>query len=419
MNFSGLQKVASLPKSLLDYVPIVPEMVAEIQNLAKTLKGIKVAHLNATAVGGGVAEMLASEVPLQKDIGLDASWYVIPPNIDFFEVTKKIHNLMQGKPGKLSEEEKRTYVQYNKFIAHSLLNLKPKPDILLIHDPQPAVSASFLTYGRPKLVLWRCHIDTTFANKSVWNFLVNYLKFYDHFIFSNKEYVHDHFLSKDKVSFITPVIDPLASKNILMGKDEAKSYIQRFNIDTSKYLITQISRIDPWKDPLGVIKAYYLAKLKFPGLQLALVAQSATDDPEGEVLYKKVKNYIKGKKGIFLLVNLPDNDKAINAFQTASDIILQKSTREGFGLTVTEAMWKGAVVIGGNVGGIKLQIKDGVSGFLVNSSKEAALKIEYVLKNPQVRVKIGQNAHQTVKNKFLLPHAILNYLRLFKNLING
>lgn len=416
MNSQDLKAVVNPPKLLSEYENLVPGVIKEIREAAKDLKGLKVVHLNATALGGGVAEMLRSEVPLQKDVGLDSSWYVIPPDMEFFEVTKKIHNLLQGKPGNLSTKEKTIYIRYNEFIARALAKFRPKPDILIVHDPQIVLSASFLGGSRPKLVLWRCHIDTSTPNKAVWDFLVPYLKFYDHFIFSSKEYIHD-FPPAEKLSFLTPFIDPFSPKNILMDKKKAKTYIQKFGIDPDKYLVTQISRLDPWKDPLGVIDAYRLAKKEIPDLQLALVAQSATDDPEGEKVLSCVKSYVNGEKGIFLLVNLPDNDTAINAFQTASDVILQKSLREGFGLTITEALWKGAVVVAGNVGGIKLQIKDGVNGFLVNSSFEAAQKIVYVLKSPEIREKISKNAHEFVKDKFLLPHITLNYLRLFKELL--
>lgn len=418
MNFQGLQKVDYQPKSLLEYTKLMPEVVKEIQSVAKDLKGLRVVHLNATAVGGGVAEILRSEVPLQTDTGLDESWYVIPPNMEFFEVTKKIHNLMQGKPGRLKTQEKKVYIQYNKFIAQALSELQPQPQILIIHDPQPAALISFLSEERPDFVIWRCHIDTSSPNPAMWQFLLPYLKCFDHFIFTLPEYTHKDFPPPNQSSFFTPVIDPFSAKNILMDKGQAKEYTKKFGIDIVKPLVTQVSRLDPWKDPLGVIDAYRLAKKEIPTLQLALVAQSATDDPEGEVLYTKVRDYIGGEKGIFLLVNLRNNDKAVNAFQTASSIILQKSIREGFGLTVTEAMWKGAVVIGGNVGGIKLQIKDGVNGFVVNSPIEAARKIIYVLNNPQIQEKISQNAHESVKNKFLMPHAIINYLNLFKTLLN-
>lgn len=417
MNFQGLQKVDYPPKPLLEYAKLVPGAVKEIRNLARKLKGLRVVHLNATAVGGGVAEILRSEVPLQKDAGLRESWYIIPPDVDFFEVTKKIHNLMQGKPGRLSEKEKKVYIQYNKFIAQAISELQPQPQILIIHDPQPAASTSFLSEERPNFVIWRSHIDTSSPNPATWNFFKLYLKYFDHFIFTLPEYIHKDFPPSSRTSFFTPVIDPFSVKNRLMSKDKAREYIKKFGIDVAKPLVTQISRLDPWKDPLGVIDAYRKVKKRIPDLQLALVAQSATDDPEGEVLYTKVRNYIGGEEGIFLLVNLRNNDRAVNAFQTASDIVLQKSIREGFGLTVTEAMWKGAVVIAGNAGGIKLQIEDGVSGFLVNSVSEAARKIVYILSHPEIKEKISAKAHKSVKSKFLMPHAIINYLKLFKTLL--
>lgn len=419
MKFQALQRVNCPLSNLSKYKVFAPEVIKEITQEAKLLKGIRIVHLNATSVGGGVAEMLRSEVPLQKDIGLDSSWYIIPPNNNFFEITKKIHNLLQGKSGKLTADEKKTYIQYKKFIARSLLNLNPKPDILLVHDPQPAAAVSFLNGGRPKLALWRCHIDTSSPNKSVWQFLTPYLKFYDHFIFTSNEYIHGDFPPQNQVSFITPVIDPLSSKNKLISKDKARKYIKRFGIDLGKPLVTQVSRLDPWKDPLGVIDAYRLAKNKFPDLQLALLAQSASDDPEGKKLFIQVKNYIKEEKGIFLLLNLSDNEMAVNAFQTASDVIVQKSIREGFSLAVTEAMWKGSVVVAGNVGGIKLQIKDGLNGFLVNSPFEASCKILQVLRSPRLRKKIAKNAHESVKNQFLLPYATLSYLKLFKSLLKN
>lgn len=392
------------------------DVVKEIQDMPLSLQGLRVVHLNATAVGGGVAEMLRSEVSLQNNIGLDSRWYVISPNQDFFEVTKKIHNLLQGQPGELETEEKEIYLQVNRSIAHSLLDLKPQSDILIVHDPQSAPVVSFLGLNRPEFALWRCHIDTTSPNQAMWEFLSPFLNFYDHHIFTMPEYMHSGF-SEEDLSIFTPVIDPLSPKNTLISKDEAKGYIRRFGIDTNKPLITQVSRLDPWKDPLGVIDAYRSAKLRVSDLQLAMVAQSAADDPEGERLRIEAEKHIKGEKGIFLLVNLPENDRAVNAFQTGSDIILQKSIREGFSLTVTEAMWKGTVVIGGDVGGIKAQIQDGKNGFLVNSIEETAEKIIHVLNNPQLRENMGENAHESVRNRFLLPHATLKFLKLFDKLL--
>lgn len=414
MNLVSLQKITCLPKSLENYSSLAPNVVQKIYHLAKPLQGLRIAHVNATSLGGGVAEMLRSIVPLQQDIGLNANWYIIPPNGGFFEVTKQIHNFLQGKEGSLSEEQKKIYLEYNHFLARLLEKIEY--DILIIHDPQPAAALAFLNNQKPSLTIWRSHIDTSTPNKQVWDFLLPYLQPYDHFVFTMKEFAHQDF-PQDKITTITPVIDPLTVKNIAMEKEGAKQYLRQFGIDNSKPLITQVSRIDPWKDPQGVVDAYRLAKKEFPDLQLALVAQMANDDPEGEIIYHQLKDYINNEKGVFLLVNLPDNDQAINAFQVASDIVLQKSIREGFGLTVTEAMWKKAIVIGGNTGGIKLQIQNGKNGFLVNSIPEATDKIIDLLKNPTDKDQISQAAYASVKNSFLIPHKILNYLTLFHTLI--
>jgi len=415
MLLRPLQKVKIPSKHIDDYRQFSPESVNQIHRLSKTLKGLKVTHLNSTSVGGGVAEILRILVPLQKDIGLNANWYVIPPNQSFFRVTKKIHNLLQGKKGYLTNKQKRIYLDYNQYIGGLLSKIQA--DILIVHDPQPAASISFLKNNRPQILIWRCHIDTSHPNKTAWRFFLPYLKSYNHFIFTLPEYVGG-FLPFNKISTITPVIDPLSIKNIPMDKTEAKMYLEKLSINIHRPLVTQISRFDPWKDPEGVIDAYLIAKRKIPDLQLALVTQLTIDDPEGIKIYKQIKARIEKEKDIFIFINLPDNDITVNAFQTASDIILQKSIREGFGLTVTEAMFKGAIVIGGNVGGIKLQITDGINGFLVNSPLETAQRIIYILKNPQIKKKISQAARESVREKFLVTNKLLDYLNLFKKLLN-
>lgn len=413
MSSGTLIKVKFPSKHLDDYSSFVPQVVQEIHQLAKPLKGLKVVHLNATALGGGVAEMLRSAVPLQRNIGLDSSWLVIPPEDSFFKITKEIHNFLQGKKGSLTKRQKKIYLDYNQYLTQLLTKIKA--DIFLIHDPQPAAVLNFFKKKKPKAI-WRCHIDTSHPNQSVWRFILPYLKAYDHYVFTMADYINHNFPLK-KVSFITPVIDPLSAKNRLMDKKRARQYLKRFNLDIKKPIITQISRFDPWKDPKGVIDAYRLAKKEIPNLQLVLMAQMATDDPEGAQIYQEIKDYVGKEKGIFLLVNLPDNDIAVNAFQTGSDLVIQKSIREGFGLTVTEAMWKRAAVIGGNAGGIVLQIKNGVNGYLVNSPEETAERIVYLLKNVKTKERMARAAHNSVKNKFLIPHQLLNYLRLFKKLI--
>lgn len=405
-----LRKVECGVSSLEDYRSIVPDIVEKVRLLAKPLRGLRIVHINATAIGGGVAEMLKSEVPLQNDLGLKSSWYVIPPDEGFFTVTKAIHNFLQGKEGELNEEQKRVYLDYNQQIAGLLAQIST--DVLIIHDPQPAAALSFLNGRKPKLAIWRCHIDTSTPNQSVWDFLLPYLKNFDRYVFTLPDYSNGVF-DESKISYITPVIDPFSPKNVALPKAEAKEYLKKMGVDITKPLLTQISRLDPWKDPLGVIDAYRLAKRQLPSLQLALVAQMATDDPEGTVVYGQVKKHVAGERGIFIFVNLPDNDRAVNAFQVGSDVILQKSIREGFGLTVTEAMWKGAAVVGGNVGGIRAQIRDGENGFLVNSSTEAAERIVRVISEPHLKQKLSTAAHQTVLNSFLLPHKLLKFLELF------
>ncbi|MCL5411190.1 MAG: glycosyltransferase [Patescibacteria group bacterium] len=409
-----LIEISCPPKHLKDYSIFTPKVVERVSKLAKNLQGVRVTHVNATAVGGGVAEMLRSLIPLQNDIGFSSKWYVIPPNEEFFNVTKEIHNFLQGKPGNLTNKQKKIYLDYNKNLANLLSEIKT--DILIIHDPQPAAALSFLKQ-LPSVCLWRCHVDTTDPNQSVWNFLVPYLRIYNPIVFSTSEFV-PHDFNQDQVNIITPVIDPLIDKNRLTSKAEAKNHLQKLGIDVSKPLVTQVSRLDPWKDPIGVIDSFFLAKKAIPKLQLALVAQTADDDPEGIKIYQKVRDYIKGKKDILLLVNLPENDLAVNAFQTGSDMILQKSIREGFSLAVTEAMWKGTVVIGGNVGGIKAQIQDGVNSFLVNSIEETAQKIVYVLNHPEAAQKISAVAHRSVQSQFLIPHKLLNYVQLFKKILS-
>lgn len=413
---ASLQIVEGVPRKLDEYVPFVPEVVEEIRELAKPFQGLRLAHVNATALGGGVAEMLRYEVLLQRDVGLDSRWYVIPPSDPFFEVTKSIHNYMQGKEGGLTEEQQKTYLDHNRLIAR--LFAEVDVDVWLIHDPQPAAALSFVENPSAKLTIWRSHIDTSHPNRSVWDFLLPYLQVYDQYVFTMPQYSNQDFPA-DRVNLITPVIDPISPKNLLMDREEARQYLTRFGIDITRPLATQISRFDPWKDPEGVIDAYRIAKKEIPELQLAMVAQMADDDPEGEVVYKRIRGYARGEgeDDIFLLVNLDDNDTAVNAFQTASDVVLQKSIREGFGLTVTEAMWKGAVVIGGDVGGITIQIEDGVNGFRVSSSEEAAEKIIYLLHSPEHKAQMSQAAHESVRSRYLMPHKLRNYLKLFQRAI--
>lgn len=412
-----LSLVEVKPKSLKDYEKIIgSEKFEQIHSRGKELKGLRINHVNATAVGGGVAEILSSLVGMMNDLGLKASWLTIPPDEDFFNVTKKIHNTLQSLDEDLTEQEKEIYLNYTKNLG-KLMN-DHDADLWVIHDPQPVGAIEYM--DRSINAVWRCHIDTTDRHESVWKFIKQFLPKYRNYIFSLDKFVPDD-LEQDKVVIVPPAIDPLSVKNRPMDYDQAKEIIKQTGIDCDRPLVTQISRFDPWKDPKGVIDAFRMVKKDFPNLQLAMVGLIiAKDDPEAYDIFNEVKEHAGDDPDIFLFADpehIPtDNDTFVKAFQTVSNVIMQKSTREGFGLVVTEALWKGHPVIGGNVGGITLQIEDGVNGFLVNSPEEAADKLKYLLRHPQKMEEMGTAAHETVKERFLLTRLLDDYLKLFGKL---
>lgn len=405
-----LTRVTLSPKHLDDYSVFVKETVTKITQLAQSLHGLKISHLSATSQGGGVSEILHSMIPLQNDIGLESSWYTLPQNNDFFTITKKIHNFMQGKKGDLTDEEKALYLSYTKDISDEVLAIEA--DILIVHDPQPLPVITHLRENDHtfKKILWRCHMDTSAPNQNVWNFLLPFIKEYDNLIFSMREFTNDSF-SEEKVSIITPGIDPLTEKNKPMPIEKARDFVKAAGVDIDSPLLVQVSRFDPWKDPLGVIDAYRGAKEKFPKLQLVFLGQIASDDPEGEEVLTQMRDKIGGEDGIFIFTDF--GVEGVNAFQTVAFAVLQKSLKEGFGLTVTEAMWKGKVVIGGNVSGIALQIQDGVNGYLVSSVEETTEKIVQLLTDPEKVDDISEQARKTVIDKYLTPHKLYDYLTLF------
>lgn len=415
-----LPKIITHTKKFRDYKEIIlPHLYNEIRRRSRKFKNLRVAHLNATVQGGGVAEILSKLVPLLKDIGLKAKWYVIPPDQSFFEITKKIHNALQGSPKNLTEEEKKYYLRYNRQLARLMQQIKPRPAIWVIHDPQPAAAISFF---KSKIkAIWRCHIDTSTPNQKVWRFIKPQLTNYQKLIFSLPDFVPPD-IDQSKVKIFAPAIDPLSPKNKPLPLKVAKTILSGYGINPNQPLVSQVSRFDPWKDPLGVIDAYYLAKNKIPKLQLALIGLFlAKDDPEAIRIYQIVKRHAHGDPDIFLFsdptkINLPI-DTFVNAFQTASDVIIQKSIREGFGLAVTEALWKEKPVVGGAAGGIKFQIKDGINGFLVNSSREAADRIIQLIKNQNLAKKMGRKAKSSVRKQFLIPRLINDYLKLFEEVM--
>lgn len=414
-----LPEVKTKVKKLKDYKGIIKDsLFSEITKLARDLKGLKVVMINATPKGGGVAEILNSLIPLMRGLDIDARWHVIPAGQIFSGLlTKEIHNALQGKEYTLPQSSRKLYLQHTKNLTKLLKDMKA--DIWVLHDPQPAGLISCLPNLHPSIS--HIHIDTSNPNKSAWNFIEPFLLQYDKIIFSLKDFVAKN-LPKEKVVVFPPAIDPLTKKNRPLSLIKAKKILKRIGISPKQPLISQISRFDPWKDPLGVIKAWKLAKKKIPALQLAYAGIFlALDDPDAIRIFKKVEKVVKNEKDVFLfadpktLSNLKV-DTFINALQSGSDVILQKSLREGFGLSVTEAMWKGKPVIGGNVGGIKLQIENGKSGFLVSSPEEASKKIVQLVENPKLTNKLGKAARERVREKFLIPRFLRDYLKLFHQL---
>ena len=388
----------------------------EIRRLAKPLKGLKVNMINSVSKGGGVAEILKSLVPLMKDVGLKAKWYTIPPDEKFFKVTKQIHNALQGKNYNFPISHQKIYLNHLKKTSQLMKGMKA--DIWVIHDPQPSGIIHLLPNFHPSIC--RVHIDLTSPNKKVWKFISNFLKDYDKVIVTSKEFIKPEI--KRKAVIIPPAINPLTIKNIPISIKKARSILEKYGISSKKPLISQISRFDPWKDPLGVIKAYRIAKKKIPELQLALIGFfMAKDDPEAIEVYNKVREETKNDPDIFLFSDLKCLGKLkvqtfVNAAQVASTLIIQKSIREGFALTVTEAMWKEKAVIGENAGGIKIQIENNKNGFLVSSPEETAKRIIEIIQNPKLAHKLGKNAKVSVRKNFLIPRLLKDYLKLFEEL---
>jgi trehalose synthase len=411
-----LQPVNVGQKSLSDYATILGRgLVAEIQRLAEQLEGKRVVHVSATAFGGGVAEINYTLVPLMRSAGLDAEWRIIHGEDEFFNVTKKIHNALQGSPVGLTAEEEEIFQRYNALNAQEFD--ESEYDFVLIHDPQPAAMIDHFP-NRSARWIWRCHIDLSEPNRDVLDVLLPSLSHYDATIFHRPEYVPAA-ESLPEAFIWPPAIDPLSPKNMALSPDDAAYIVDQFGIDVERPVLTQVSRFDPWKDPLGVIDAFRLTREDHPGLQLALVGSMAHDDPEGWEYYNQTVEYAAGDPDIFILSNL-NNIGAIevNAFQVHSAAVLQKSIREGFGLTVTEALWKGRPMVGGRAGGIPSQIQDGETGWLVDSVEECAEACREILADPGAAAMRGRKGKEYVRQHFLTPRLLRDWLALF-NLLTG
>jgi trehalose synthase len=408
-----LQPVAVGTKSLADYTHIVGrELIAEIRELAEPLQGARVVHISATAFGGGVSEILYTLVPLMKDVGLEVEWQVIYGREEFFNATKLMHNALQGAPEDLSPEQWDTWQRYNEMNARELVG---GWDVCLVHDPQPAALHT-LVPEKSKGWVWRCHIDLSTPNPATIERLLPSIRTYPQSLFHMAQYVPEGM--GGKVNIVPPAIDPLAPKNMALSPDDAAYVCEQFGIDVDRPMICQVSRFDPWKDPLGVIDAYRIVKERFPDMQLALVGSMASDDPEGWDYFNATVAHAAGDPDVHILNNF-NNVGAIevNAFQSQSDVLIQKSTREGFGLTVSEAIWKGRPFVGGNVGGIPLQVQDGVSGFLVDTAEECAQRTIEILEDPDLGRSLGRAGKEHVRTHFLTPRYLRDYLRIFGELL--
>lgn len=390
---------------------------------AETVRGKTIVHVNSTAKGGGVAELLQSQVPLERGLGLTSHWLVIQPSDPkFFDVTKEIHNLLQGKDGELTSEEHIIYEQESTSLREALAACLTRltPDIIICHDPQPLAAVAELVTPAQKIL--RIHPDICQPNPGIMAWLCTRIAKFHHVIVSRADCTAAC-LPFAATSAIAPAIDPLSVKNQLLSPEDAKKVLRRHGIDITRPIISQISRFDPWKDPVGVIEAYKIAKQKLPALQLVLVGFiEAKDDPEAEVFIARTREAVVGDSDIHVFTDLAQlrevaNAEFVRAVQTVSDVILQKSLREGFGLTVTEAMWKGKAVIGGNVGGIKLQIDHQKNGWLVNSTPETAQALIALLQNSYLREQLGQAAHESVRQRFLLPRFVRENLAVYSNVI--
>jgi len=407
-----LQPVSVANKNLSDYASLVGRsLIEEIQRLAEPLKGRRVLHLSATAFGGGVAEILTTLVPLMADVGLECEWQVIYGREEFFNTTKLMHNALQGAPQDLDEEQRRIWLHYNEINA---TQLSDGWDVCIVHDPQPAAIPSLVT-GNARNWIWRCHIDMSTPNQDTLAHLGAFLDPYAAAVFHMDEYVPSGL--DGRAHIIPPAIDPLAPKNMAFSPEDAVYICGQFGIDVDRPLLCQVSRFDPWKDPLGVIDAYRIVKQQMPEVQLALVGSMATDDPEGWDYFNATVSHADGDPDIHILNNL-NNVGAIevNAFQSHCDVVIQKSTREGFGLTVTEAIWKARPFIGGAVGGIPLQVTDGESGYLVSTVEECAERALAILADPGLGKQLGRAGKESVRQRFLMPRLLRDWLKVFERL---
>lgn len=390
-------------------------LIDEVVSLGDELKGLRLCHINSTPFGGGVAELLVSCIPLLRSLGIKADWQIIRGNRRFFTITKSLHNALQGAPfEEIKKDSTRRVLGANNL--ENARELDPNYDVLIVNDPQPAALRHFSPDSKAKWV-WRCHVDSSQPDPEVWDFLRPYIEEYDAAVFTTGDFIPQD-LRLDKTATMAPAIDPFSTKNMFIKRYVCREVLGNIGIDRQRPLITQVSRFDRWKDPFGTIKAYRLAREKIPGLQLAMVGSFATDDPEGWDIYAALSEEIIKDDNMFILSNLSGvGNMEVNAFQRASELVVQKSIKEGFGLVVAEALWKETPVIAGNTGGIPLQMTGELSNYMVNSTEECAEKIVHCLENPALSKRLGRQGKEIITRNFLMPRLIRDELTLIKKLV--
>ncbi len=411
-----LQHVSVGQWSLDAYRDIVPEPILEgLRENARAIDGARILHVNATAYGGGVSELLRSSVPLLRDLGLTVDWKVIGGSQDFFGATKALHNALQGSSESLSEAERATYLECTR---ENAALLDGGYDFVVVHDPQPAALPSVHGKGNARW-MWRCHIDTSEPNADAWRFLRPFLADFDAAVFTMPEFVPPD-LPVARVRTIAPAIDPLSPKNLDISERTATQILDWIGIDLPGRLVTQVSRFDRWKDPFGVIAAYHLVREEIPDLQLALVGSMALDDPEGWEVYGQLTEHAENDPLIHIYTNLTGaSNVEVNAFQRLSDVVVQKSIREGFGLVVSESLWKGTPVVAGRAGGIPMQMPEGVGGVLVDSVEECATAMLKLLNDRELARELGRSGREHVREHFLLPRLLMEELALLVSLTSA
>ncbi len=390
-------------------------LIDEVVSLGEELKGLRLCHINSTPFGGGVAELLVSYIPLLRALGIKADWQIIRGDRRFFTITKSLHNALQGAKFEDITKEKTRRAYQNNNLANAR-ELDPNYDVFVVNDPQPAALRHYSPDSKAKWI-WRCHVDSSEPDETVWHFLLPYIEEYDAAVFTTKEFIPQN-LNIGKIATMAPAICPFSSKNMFIKKYVCRELLENLGFDRNRLLVTQVSRFDRWKDPFGTIAAYQLAKRKIPGLQLAMIGSFAQDDPESWDMHAAISTEANKDDDIFIYSNLTGvGNMEVNAFQRASDLIIQKSIREGFGLVVSEALWKETPVIAGNAGGIPLQMTGELSNYLVNNVEECAEKMIYLLKNPAVCKRLGEEGKNIVRQNFLMPRLIRDELALIKELM--